>query len=70
MHGRYPLPQHTGHSILLSRFDPRKFLLYRGVLWHFKGHKAATCRVIGAGISAGNIRYHLEERRPITQEQI
>lgn len=64
MHHRHP--QHTVHSFDFNRFEPRKFLLYRGVLWHFKGHEAATCRVVGTGIPAGNIRDHLEEKRPIT----
>lgn len=68
MHGRH-LPAHCAYSIALNGFEPRKFLLYRGVLRHIKRHEAAACRVIGAGIPAGNIRDHLEERRPITWEE-
>lgn len=68
MHDRH-LPAHCAYSIALNGFEPRKFLLYRGVLRHIKRHEAAACRVIGAGIPAGNIRDHLEERRPITWEE-
>lgn len=68
MHGRH-LPVHCAYSIALNGFESRRFLLYRGVLRHIKRHEAATCRVIGAGIPAGNIRDHLEERRPVTWEE-